>query len=74
FLDDAKSLLQNLKGQATRQIRDFTDDITRRLPRFIGDDLFKDMQTRIEQLEKQVDNALLTLDRLQRMAKELEAA
>lgn len=74
FLDNAKALLQNLKGQATRQIRDFADDIDRNLPRSIGDDFFKDMQTRIEQLEMQVDNALLTLDRLQRMTKELEAA
>lgn len=74
FLDDAKGLLQNLKGQATRQIREFTSDIANGLPRSIGDDFFKDMQTRIEQLEEQVDNALLTLDRLQRMAKDLEAA
>jgi len=32
------------------------------------------MQARMEQLEEQVENTLLTLDRLQRMAKELEAA
>lgn len=73
FLDDAKCLLQNLKGQASCQIRDFIDDIARGLPRSIGNDFFKDMQTRIEQLEEQVSNTLLTLDRLQRMAKDLEA-
>ncbi len=74
FLDDAKGLLQNLKGQATRQIRDFTNLIANGLPRSIGDEFFKDMHTRITQLEEQVSNAMLTLDRLQRMAKELEAA
>jgi hypothetical protein len=74
YLDDAKHLLDDLKGQASRQIRHLIDDVSRGLPSSYGDAFFKDMKERIEQLEEQVGNALLTLDRLQRMAKDLEAA
>jgi hypothetical protein len=74
FLQSARTLLQDFKGQAARQIRDFIDNIADNLPRSIGNDLFKDMETRIRQLEEQVDNSMLTLDRLQRMAKDLESA
>lgn len=74
FLDDARHLLDDLKGQAKRQIRHLMDDVTQSLPPSYGNAFFQDMQARIEQLEEQVGNALLTLDRLQRMAKELEAA
>ena len=74
FLDDARHLLDDLKGQAKRQIRHLMDDVTQSLPPSYGNAFFQDMQVRIEQLEEQVGNALLTLDRLQRMAKELEAA
>lgn len=74
FLDNARHLLVDLKGQAQRQIRHLMADVTEKLPPSYGNAFFQDMQARIEQLEEQVGNALLTLDRLQRMAKELEAA
>lgn len=74
FLDDARHLLDELKGQAKRQIRNLTDDVTDKLPPSYGDQFFSDMHERIAQLEAQVENALLTLDRLNRMAQELEAA
>ena len=38
-----------------------------------GKDSTKDMQARIHELQESVDNALLTLDRLRRMGKALEA-
>ncbi|SDB09059.1 Dynamin family protein [Pseudomonas sp. NFACC23-1] len=74
FLDEANHLLDKLKRQAKQQIRFFKKDVTENLPPSYGKAFFQDMQDRIEQLEEQVGNALLTLDRLQRMAKELEAA
>lgn len=74
FLDEARHLLDDLKGQAKRQIRHLIDDVTDMLPPSYGKLFFKDMQDRIALLEQQVGNALLTLDRLQRMAQELEAA
>lgn len=74
FLDEAKALLEKLKGQARTQIREFADDVPDRLPTSFSSAFFQDMRERMEQLEQQVDNALMTLDRLQRMARELEAA
>jgi hypothetical protein len=74
FLHNARHLLDGLKGQAKKQIRNLMEDVTEKLPPSYGGEFFHDMQARMEQLEEQVDNALLTLDRLQRMAKELEAA
>ena len=74
FLDDARHLLDDLQGQAKRQIRHLIDDVTHTLPPSYGNAFFADMQARISQLEAQVSNALHTLDRLQRMAQELEAA
>lgn len=74
FLHKARHLLDDLKGQAKKQIRHLMDDVTEKLPDSYGSAFFQDMQARMEQLEEQVGNALLTLDRLQRMAKELEAA
>ncbi|MNH32760.1 hypothetical protein D3C79_932260 [compost metagenome] len=73
FLDEAKALLETLKAQARTQIREFTDDVPDRLPTSFSSAFFQDMRERTEQLEQQVDNALMTLDRLQRMARELEA-
>lgn len=74
FLHNARHLLDGLKGQAKKQIRHLAEDVTEKLPPSYGSAFFQDMQARMEQLEEQVENALLTLDRLQRMAKELEAA
>lgn len=74
FLDDARHLLEALKGQAKQQIRHLKSDVTEKLPSSYGNAFFQDMHARMEQLEEQVGNALLTLDRLQRMAKDLEAA
>lgn len=74
FLDEAKHLLDKLKGQAKQQIRHLKNDVTEKLPSSYGNAFFQDMHARMEQLEEQVGNALLTLDRLQRMAKDLEAA
>ena len=74
FLDDAKHLLHDLNGQAKRQIRHLIDDVTHSLPHSYGNAFFADLQARISQLEAQVSNVLHTLDRLQRMAQELEAA
>ena len=74
FLQEAKTLLESLKRQALKQIREFADDVPDRLPTSFSSAFFQDMRERMEQLEQQVDNALMTLDRLQRMARELEAA
>lgn len=74
FLDDARDALKRLEGQAKKQIRDFVEDTCeRQMHSSIGKELFQDMQERIDQLEKDVNNRVLMLDRLQRMLKELEA-
>ncbi len=74
FLEDANGALQDLKRQAERQIRGFAQDAPDSLPRTLARDLFQDMRLRIQQLEEEVSNLLLTLDRLHRMATELAAA
>lgn len=74
FFDDARDALTRLESQAKKQIRVFVEDTCERQKHLsIGKDLFQDMQERIEQLEKDVNNRVLMLDRLQRMIKELEA-
>jgi hypothetical protein len=74
FMDDAETLMHKLKGQAEQQIRHFSEDIAGALPESIGNDVFQDMLARIKQLEGQVENAQLTLDRFERMARDLEVA
>ena len=74
FLDDAQNLLYKFQDQAKRQINEFIHDVPDSLPDSFGAVFVLDIKARIKQLEGQVENALLTLDRLQRMAKELEAA
>lgn len=73
YLDEAQHRLEVLKGDANRQIRQFIDDVNDALPSSYGNSFFESMQERITQLEEQVENILFTLDRLQRMAKALEA-
>lgn len=73
FLDQANSKLHQLEHQTRRQIRKLKDEIHAHLPSSFGAEFFKDMQARIHELEESVDNALLTLDRLRRMSKALEA-
>ena len=65
--------LDNFKGDAKKQIRHLIDDIKTALPSSYGNAYFQDMQERMRQLEEQVENTLLTLDRLQRMTKDLES-
>ena len=73
YLDEAQDCLYNFKGDAKKQIRNFIADVKTALPSSYGNAYFQDMQERINQLEEQVENTLLTLDRLQRMAKDLES-
>jgi hypothetical protein len=73
YLDEAQHRLDAFKGEASKQIRQLIAEVKHALPTSYGDAFFKSMQERIAQLEEQVENTLLTLDRLQRMAKELEA-
>lgn len=73
YLDEAQHRLDEFKGEAGKQIRHLIAEVKHALPTSYGDAFFKSMQERIAQLEEQVENTLLTLDRLQRMAKELEA-
>ena len=73
YLDEAQHRLDAFKGEASKQIRQLIAEVKHALPTSYGDAFFKSMKERIAQLEEQVENTLLTLDRLQRMAKELEA-
>lgn len=73
YLDDAQGSLEAFSGEAKRQIRQLIGEVKHALPSSYGDAFFKSMQERIAQLEEQVENTLLTLDRFQRMAKALEA-
>ncbi|MHA6476281.1 dynamin family protein [Stutzerimonas sp. KH-1] len=73
YLDEAQHRLEEFKGEASQQIRQLIGEVKHALPSSYGDAFFKSMQERIAQLEEQVENTLLTLDRLQRMAKALEA-
>jgi len=73
FLDQAHTKLHQLEHQTKRQIRTLKDGIHAHIPRSFGEEFFKDMQARIHELQESVDNALLTLDRLRRMSKALEA-
>lgn len=73
YCDEAQHLLEEFKGQARQQIRQLIGEVKHALPASYGNAFFQSMQERITQLEQQVENALLTLDRLQRMAKALEA-
>lgn len=73
YLDEAVDCLDNFKGDAKKQIRHLIDDIKTALPSSYGNAYFQDMQERMRQLEEQVENTLLTLDRLQRMTKDLES-
>ncbi|MEJ7138856.1 dynamin family protein [Amphibiibacter pelophylacis] len=73
FLDAAHLALEELRGDAESQVRQLIGEINESLPESYGKAFFQDMQARIDEFEEQVKNSLLTLDRLQRMAKELEA-
>ena len=73
YLDEAQHRLEVLHGDANSQIRQLIDDVNDALPSSYGKAFFQSMQERITQLEEQVENILFTLDRLQRMAKALEA-
>lgn len=73
FLEKANAKLNHFEHQAKRQIRAFKDDLREHIPHSFGEEFFKDMHARIHELQESVDNALLTLDRLRRMTKELEA-
>lgn len=73
YLDEAQHRLEEFKGEANQQIRQLISEIKHSLPSSYGNAYFQSMQERITQLEEQVENNLLTLDRLQRMAKVLEA-
>lgn len=72
FMEDAKHSLFMLKEAATKYIYDFIGGLFSGMPISMAGTIFKDIQERIEELEAQVDNALLTLDRLQRMQTDLE--
>lgn len=73
YLDEAQDCLDNFMGDAKKQIRNLIDDVKKALPSSYGNAYFQDMQERMRQLEEQVENTLLTLDRLQRMTKDLES-
>ncbi len=73
YLDEAQHRLDEFKGEASQQIRQLISEVKHALPLSYGNAYFQSMQERITQLEEQVENTLLTLDRLQRMAKALEA-
>jgi hypothetical protein len=73
YLDEAQSCLDSFMGDSKKQVRKLIDDVRAALPSSYGNAYFQEMQERMGQLEEQVENALLTLDRLQRMAKDLEA-
>lgn len=72
FMEDAKHCLFMLKGAASDYIYNFIDGLFNRMPVSMADTIFRDIQERIEELEAHVDNALLTLDRLERMQNDLE--
>lgn len=72
YLDEAQHRLDEFKGKANQQIRQLIGEVKYALPSSYGNAYFQSMQERITQLEEQVENTLLTLDRLQRMAKALE--
>ena len=72
FMEEAKNSLFMLKDAATKYIFDFIDGLFSGMPISIAGTIFKDIQERIEELEEQVDNALFTLDRLERMQNDLE--
>jgi tRNA U34 5-carboxymethylaminomethyl modifying GTPase MnmE/TrmE len=73
FLEQATTKLHHLEHQTKRKIRKMKDEIHEHIPRSFGENFFKDMHARIHELQESVDNALLSLDRLRRMAKALEA-
>lgn len=73
YLNEAQDCLDKLRGDAKKQISKLIADIKTALPSSYGNAYFRDMQERMEHLEEQVENTLLTLDRLQRMAKGLES-
>lgn len=73
YLDEAQHRLDEFKGEASQQIRQLIGEVKHALPSSYGNAFFQSMQERITQLEEQVENTLLTLDRLQRMAKALDA-
>ncbi|MGU0874453.1 dynamin family protein [Pseudomonas aeruginosa] len=73
YLDEAQHRLQEFKGEANQQIRQLIGEVKHALPSSYGNAYFQSMQERMAQLEEQVENTLFTLDRLQRMAKALEA-
>lgn len=72
FMEDANHRLYELKGYASGYIHTFINELYERLPHSIADSVFKDMQERIQELEGQVNNVLMTIDRLQRMQNDLE--
>lgn len=73
FLGRASSKLAQLQHQAVCQIRNLKGSVHKHLPQSFAEEFFKDMHARIRELEESVDNAVLALDRLRRMAKDLEA-
>jgi len=73
FLGQASSKLAQLQHQAICQIRNLKGSVHKHLPQSFAEEFFKDMHARIRELEESVDNAVLALDRLRRMAKDLEA-
>ncbi|MCB1659874.1 MAG: hypothetical protein KDI39_16780, partial [Pseudomonadales bacterium] len=72
FMEDAKHSLLTLKSAAANYIYNFMGGLCSEMPVSIAGTIFKDIQERIEELEAQVDNALFTLDRLERMQNDLE--
>jgi len=74
FFETAENYIGELKGKVRSQMGDFEDDLLNAMPDTIATEMFEDINARIEQLAEQVENSLQTLDRLQRLQKELEAA
>jgi len=74
FLGQASSKLAQLQHQAICQIRNLKGSVHKQMPKSFAGEFFRDMHARIRELEESVENAVLALDRLRRMAKDLEAA
>lgn len=74
FLNDARGLLHDLRAQARDQIRQFLVTLATDLPISFSHELFADVQNRIEQLEQEASTLAASLDRLQCLSHELEAA
>lgn len=72
YLDAASSFVGRLEERIDGQISAYVADVERRLSADIGKEFYADIDTRLNQLREDVQNSTESLDRLDRITRELK--